>query len=165
MAEVAAPEQTAEVLSATGQVLVPLKKTRAKPKGLAKIPTGRQADADERADRIEQVERELYERNLRVLLDASYFGDVDPAAMTSAPQPWVEELGAKEASRRFVIAKAAMLAPKEAPSGLGVAKHIVSAFAKAKAQAQAPRSLNVTLISMVSGPKLLPSIELEEESR
>lgn len=152
--------EPAEVLSVTGQVLVPLKK--AKPKRAKSLPLGRTADAGERADRIESVERELYERNLRVLLDASYFGDVDPDAMTSAPQPWIEELGVKEASRRFVIAKAAMLAPKEAPSGLGVAKHIVSAFAKAKAQAQAPRSLNVTLISMVQGPKLLPSIEIEE---
>jgi hypothetical protein len=149
--------QPGEVLSATGQVLVPLKKTKPGKKQLAKA---KKPEAEVRAERIEAVERELYQRNLEVLLDASYFGEAGD--LSTVPQPWIEELGVEEATRRFKIAKAAMLAPKEAPTGLGVAKHIVSAFAKAKASAQAPRTLNVNLITVAVGPRLLPEQELEE---
>lgn len=156
MADVKVREHAAEVVSATGQVLVPLKKTKPAARPLVKAKTA----AEERTDRIEEVERELYARNLEVLLDASYFGEASDLSVV--PQEWIAALGVQEATRRFTVAKAALMAPKEAPTGLGVAKHIVSAFAKAKAQAQAPRTLNVNLISMVAGPKLLPSIEIEE---
>lgn len=155
-----APPAPAEVLSATGQVLVPLRKAKPQKKPLRKADAPRPA-AEERMERIESVERELYERNLRVLLDASYFGDASD--LSTVPQPWIEELGVEEATRRFKIAKAALLAPKEAPTGLGISKHIVSAFAKAKAQAGAPKSLHVNLISIAVGPKELPSIDLESE--
>lgn len=153
----------AEVLSATGQVLVKVPGKKAKKRVATKRP-GR-GSQEERLDAIESVERELYERNLGVVLDASYFGDVDPADMTTVPQPWISALGVEEATRRFRVAKAAMLSGKEAPTGLGVAKYIVGAFAKAKAQGNRPTVLNVNLISMVSGPKELPAIEICEESK
>jgi len=151
-----AESQAAEVLSASGQVLVPLPR-----KKKARRKRGR---AEDREGRIEEVERELYERNLGVVLDASYFGDLSDEAIASAtiPEPWIKALGVEEAWRRFRVAKAAALCPKKAPTGLGVAKYIVGAFAKAKADAKRPVMLNVALIRMPEGPRQLPSIEIVE---
>lgn len=119
--------------------------------------------AKAREDRIETAEQELYEESLSLLRDASYFGHVDPSAPPELPpDEWIEELGQVEAVRRLRLCRAAWQPAKEAPTGLSIAKTIVGAFAKARADSKRPRNLNVTLLSVVP-PKQLPMVEIIDE--
>ena len=113
---------------------------------------------------IEEAEQELYSKNLELLRDASFFGDIDPSD-ESVPSAWIKAYGLEEATRRHRICRAAWLPAKDAPTGLQVAKYVVGAFAKARADARRPPSLNVQLIQMVSGPQVFPEVEIVEEGK
>lgn len=117
-----------------------------------------------RQEAIAEAEEELYTKNLELLRNASHFGDVDPND-ESVPSEWIKAYGVEEATRRHRICRAAWLPAKDAPTGLAVAKYVVGTFAKARADAKRPPSLNVQLIQMVSGPQVFPEVELVEEGK
>jgi hypothetical protein len=128
---------------------------------LTKARTGRSRLAKDRSERIDEAEQELYESSLSLLRDAAQFGDVDPSD-TNCPPAWIKKWGITEATRRFRLCRAAWLPGKDAPSGLGLAKYVVGAFAKSRADAKRPHSLNMTLIQMIGGPRIFPEMEIQE---
>jgi hypothetical protein len=118
-----------------------------------------------RVEQIEKAEQDLYAKSLAVMRDVAYFGDINPAEQTQPPREWVREVGAEEAQRRLRICQAAWLPMKDAPSGLGLAKYVVGAFAKARSDAKRPPTLNVQMIQMVVAPEMYPEIEIVDEGQ
>ena len=81
---------------------------------------------------LQYLENQIYEENLRNVLAASMFAEIEPDAKVP-PLEWVKQHGQKEANRMFRIAKGAWMNAKEAPVGLAISKSIVTGFAKARA--------------------------------
>ena len=128
---------------------------------LVRKQPGKLKNTKDRNDRIEEAEQELYESSLSLLRDAAQFGDLDPNEELPSPS-WVKAYGAKEAARRHRLCRAAWLPGKDAPTGLTIAKYVVGAFAKSRADAKRPHVLNMTLIQMPSGAQVFPEIEIVE---
>lgn len=118
--------------------------------------------AKQRSEAIEEAEGELYQQSLELLRDASMFGQMDPE-VASTPREWIQRYGQEEAAKRHRIAKAAWLPAKDAPSGLNVAKYVVGAFAKSRADAKRPKTLNVQLIQIAAPPRAFPELEVVED--
>ncbi|MDX2253274.1 MAG: hypothetical protein NW202_13395 [Nitrospira sp.] len=92
---------------------------------------------------VRKMEDELYRDNMEIMRDAGKFRDIDPRS-DEIPPEWIEELGQKEASKRFRVAKAAWMSAKTAPVGISNARAIVSSIVKARAtEKAAPTNLNV----------------------
>lgn len=120
----------------------------------------RKSHAEQRQDEIREIEDELLRKSLEIVDASLDFCKVDPTIETP-PEQWVRELGADKAERKFKVAKAAWMAPKDAPCGILMAKSVSLGIIKARAaEGTAPRGLNIAVQMVVSAPHF-PELEVE----
>jgi hypothetical protein len=111
--------------------------------------------------RLQEIQDQILERSLGVVDGAVRFAEIDRDA-TEPPVEWLEELGEKEAMRRFRIAKAAWEGAKTSPTAFKVATQMAVGILRAKASETGPRTLNIQ-IAHLSAP--IPSFpERDHES-
>lgn len=114
-----------------------------------------------KAEQLRSIEDSILERSQKVISDAMYFGEFDPED-PEPPQRWVDELGIDGARERLRMAKYALMAAKEAPVGLSIAKATFASIVKARAtEKQGPRQLNVNVVNMTAPLPEFRVIEVE----
>lgn len=98
--------------------------------------------------KLQQLEDEVFERNLEITHDATHFREIEPGTKIP-PEAWVAELGMERAKARLRAANAAWLGAKDAPVGLSMAKAIVGSVAKARAVREGgATTLNIEMVIM-----------------
>lgn len=127
----------------------------------------------ERAEReLQRIENEIVSEASMVVHGTMRFADIDPENPDETPEAWLEELASgavtlEQIEKRKRIAKAAWLSAKEAPVAFAIASKVLVGAMKAKAMAgAAPKSLNLTLVS-ISAPgqtiQTFPEKEIKHE--
>lgn len=125
---------------------------------------------------IERAERELARIENEIVSEASIvvhgtmrFADIDPENPDETPQAWLDEMAADPAvtpeviEKRKRIAKAAWLSAKEAPVAFAIASKVLVGAMKAKAMAgAAPKTLNLTMVSISAPGQQLPAFPEKE---
>lgn len=100
---------------------------------------------------FDRVLQDLGQQAAVVLGDTFAFRDIAPDQETP-PEEWIDELGAREAVKRLAVARAGWLPPKDAPSGVSVARAFAVGFMKSEAaKKQGARTLNVQVVQMATG--------------
>ena len=115
------------------------------------------------AERLHDVESEIFLASMTTVRDGLRFRDIDPSAV-SPPRAWIDEIGEEEAWRRFRMAIAAWQPGKNAPAGLSMAKDIMVGIAKARAsEKSSDRPLNVAVqVAVPMSVYKYPTREVEE---
>lgn len=127
----------------------------------------------ERAEReLQRIENEIVSEASMVVHGTMRFAELDPESPDETPQAWLDEMATgtvtpEEIEKRKRIAKAAWLSAKEAPVAFAIASKVLVGAMKAKAMAgAAPKSLNLTLVS-ISAPgqtiQAFPEKEIKHE--
>lgn len=127
----------------------------------------------ERAEReLQRIENEIVSEASMVVHGTMRFADIDPENPDETPEAWLDELASGAVTREQIekrkrIAKAAWLSAKEAPVAFAIASKVLVGAMKAKAMAgAAPKSLNLTLVS-ISAPgqtiQAFPEKEIKHE--
>lgn len=125
----------------------------------------------ERTEReLKKMENELYtESHNLVYSTVAHTFDLDPAQPADTmPAAWEAELAAGEVTveqlaKRKRIAQAAWQSPKNAPVALQIAAKVLAGMQKASAMRdQAPKSLNLTLVSITAPDQPVPQFPSKE---
>lgn len=116
-------------------------------------------DARKRA--IDRMEDNVLTRNLEIFEDAAHFADIEPGDFRVPPE-WIQEVGFERAVRRHRVAQAAWMSAKEAPVGLMMAKAVVTAAVKGRAEHSTKiGTLNVGKVLVVGDVPTFPRKEVE----
>lgn len=100
------------------------------------------------ADRIRSMEDELLEESLEVVEGALMFAHIAPD-QKEPPEEWVERWGREKAERMFRLAGYGLMANKDAPVGIKVARDIATGILRNRAtEKMGPRELNVAFVQM-----------------
>lgn len=123
-------------------------------------------------DGLKKVENKLFQECQEVVHSAiSHTFDLNPETPNEFPNSWLDEeargeVTMEELRKRMRIAKAAWMPPKEAPVALQMAAKVLSGMQKAAAMSNAPKSLNLTMVS-ISAPgqeiPVFPEKEIKHE--
>lgn len=129
------------------EVIVPEMVQEPRPVVLDPSQAGRGITRAERLrTRAQQLQDEIEEENLRVVRDVAMAQDIDPDE-DAPPEEWVKKYGAKEAERKFRVAKAGW--SNKTPNFIRQARDITVGIAKAKALSKGPdRSLNAGVVAV-----------------
>jgi hypothetical protein len=129
----------------------------------------------ERTEReLKKIENELFKESSSVILSVvKDTFDIDPAD-TELPAEWMEELQEceteqeregkmRELNRRKRIATYALQSPKNAPVALQIAAKVLGGMQKARAmEGAAPKTLNLTMVSMSAPGQPVPQFPVKE---
>ncbi len=114
---------------------------------------------EQQTARLKGLESKLLEDSLEVVTSVCEFAELDPEKVTAPPQEWIDELGGKEAWKKYRMVMAGWLNSKEAPIGIQVATKVSIGIIRARASSKvAPQTLNITQIEMTVAPTQYPSI-------
>ena len=86
------------------------------------------------ADEIRKIENDLYVSSCFILDSAMSFADLEPGK-DEVPEEWIAQYGLKAATRRYRIARAALLPSSMAPAGIKVAQAVVIGMMRGRGQA------------------------------
>jgi|GEM_PF-4792337 len=113
-------------------------------------------------DGLRSVEDELYKESLQVTRDTMAFREIEPSA-EEPPEEWIENLGKKEAWRRFRVAQAAWLNSKEYPVGIKMGMQVASNIIRARATEKTAPKLAVNVVTLTQvGTGQYPKQEVDE---
>lgn len=130
----------------------------------------------ERAEReLQRIENEIVSEASMVVHGTMRFSEIDPESPNEIPNSWLEEIShlelgsiehekaVDELKKRQRIAKAAWLSAKEAPVAFAIASKVLVGAMKAKAMAgSAPKTLNLTMVSISAPGQVLPAFPEKE---
>lgn len=132
----------------------------------------------ERTEReLQRIENEIVSEAAEMVNSVLRFAEVNPedGQGGAMPDAWLDELAnipmgseewhraSEELAKRHRVAKAGWMSAKEAPVALAIAKSVLVGAMKARAMAgAAPKSLNVTVVS-ISDPNQPPPMFEEKE--
>jgi hypothetical protein len=129
----------------------------------------------ERTEReLKKIENELFKESSSVILSVvKDTFDIDPEDPELPPE-WMEELQEceteqereskmRELNRRKRIATYALQSPKNAPVALQIAAKVLGGMQKARAmEGAAPKTLNLTMVSMSAPGQPVPQFPVKE---
>lgn len=129
----------------------------------------------ERTEReLKKIENELFKESSSVILSVvKDTFDIDPEDPELPPE-WMEELQEcqteqereskmRELNRRKRIAQYALQSPKNAPVALQIAAKVLGGMQKARAmEGAAPKTLNLTMVSMSAPGQPVPQFPVKE---
>ena len=114
----------------------------AKPKKLSKR-------AEDRLDRLRNLENELFEKSLLVVGSTCDFAELDPVDPDKIPEKWIELYGEEEARKRHRVAMAGWQSVKTAPKAIDVALKVAVGIIRARATERGGvKQLNMNVIKM-----------------
>lgn len=125
---------------------------------------------------LQKIENEIVSEASEMIHSVLRFAEVNPEN-PEMPSDWLDELShmqmgseewhraSEELAKRHRVAKAGWMSAKEAPVALAIAKSVLVGAMKARAMAgAAPKSLNVTLVSISAPDQPAPEFPEKEIS-
>ena len=120
-------------------------------------------EAKRRAE-FEKLEDANYQKALEAIQGVVRFGDVSEFE-NDPPEEWVQEFGIKTAKRMLNYAKMAHMTRKDAPIGMTLLADVVKTERRARAakNQDAPKELNIAVISMPLPSTMYDIIDVDQE--
>lgn len=120
--------------------------------------------------KIKNLEDSLLIDSLEVVTSVCKFAEFDPKVEydpknleAGPPQEWLDELGEKEAGRKYRMVMAGWENSKAAPVAISVATKVSVGIIRARASSKmAPRTLNLQVIQMTAPRQDYERIRIEE---
>lgn len=116
--------------------------------------------AELKADRLRDIEDELFADSAVILGSVMKFAELDPGDLDTVPATWIAEYGKAEAIKRHRIARASWMNAKESPVALKMAQTTAIGITKARAAAGGGGIQNLNIGTMVYMPQ--PKFEVKE---